>query len=134
MIFWLIGSQLDGKTYLASVIIKSNKVVFASKLFTAAKNTDYMLFSQTHVNDTSIPFDPTKARTTFNLDFVSASKKKEWKFAVDFADPEWAVNDRGFGGIIPASVTGGEIGFDSTVIVVWHRKGALVMTVLVSKL
>ncbi|KAK0101879.1 hypothetical protein ONS96_005854 [Cadophora gregata f. sp. sojae] len=110
LVFWLIGSQVDGKTYLASTIIKSNKVIFKSQSFTAAKNTDYMLFSQTHVNDTSTPFDPTKARTTFHLDFVSASKKKEWKFDVDFADPEWAMQDRGFGGIIPASVTGGEVG------------------------
>ncbi|CZS89924.1 uncharacterized protein RCO7_02370 [Rhynchosporium graminicola] len=110
VLFWYIGSRVTKQTYLASVIIKSKKVVFTTKNFKVAEKEDYMLFAQSHVNDTSTPFDPTKARTTYDLNFVSADKKKNWKFAVDFADPEWALNDRGFSGIIPASVNGGEVG------------------------
>ena len=99
-IFWRIGSSVDGKTYLASALIKSGEVIFTTRNLAPVKRGDYLLFSQTHVNHTGTPFDPSKARTTFTLDFTSAKKKKHWKFDVNFADPEWALGERGFGGFV----------------------------------
>ncbi|KAL2065961.1 hypothetical protein VTL71DRAFT_3631 [Oculimacula yallundae] len=105
VLFWLVGSKVDRQTYLDSVVIKSNKVVFTTKNYRVVPKKDYMLFGQTHVNDTSIPFDPTKARTTYTVEFVSGCGGKSFKFETDFADPEWAIHDRGFGGTIPRYVS-----------------------------